>query len=157
MSTLDTFQWFQQTPVGHALGHANHLWGAFFQLIHIVGFILLLSAVVLINLRLFGVGLKRQPVLKVTQSAIPLLWIGLGAAAFSGITIFLSGPVHYYPNEAFWIKIVLLLLAVVFQAAIYNRLVSTQTERPSAAKVAATLSLVLWFGVGIAGRTIGYI
>ena len=41
---------------------------------------------------------------------------------------------------------------------IYRKAAATEAEHPSAlCKVAAVLSLALWFGVGVAGRAIGFV
>ncbi|CAG0989885.1 hypothetical protein MTYP_02226 [Methylophilaceae bacterium] len=157
MTIYDVLNWFQQTAFGLALGRADHLFGAVLQLIHILGFVLLLTAVVLVNLRLLGMGLKRQVASVVTDSTIPLLWIGLLAAVFSGVLIFLSGPLHYYPNEAFWLKLILLVLVVAFQVSIYRKVISLEAPGAVVVKSVAVLSLTLWFGVGVAGRAIGFI
>ncbi len=154
MTVLDIFHQLQDAGIGHALRTSNHLVGAALQLFHITGFTLLLASVLVISLRLLGGGLKHQPASEITRSAFPLFWIGLFLAVTSGTLIFLSGAVHYYGNEYFWLKLGLLLLAVVVQLVLF-RIVDDRT--PFATRLAGFLSLILWFGVGIAGRTIGFV
>ncbi len=157
MSTLDTLIWFQNTAAGQTLSQADHLVGAVLQIVHIAGFLLLLSVVVLANLRLLGVGLRLQTVDRVARATQPLLWAGLGAAVLSGAIIFLSSPVHYYPNSAFWIKLGLLLVAVAVQSTMYRAASGLNGSGSVNPRLVAVASLVLWFGVGIAGRAIGFI
>ena len=157
MTILAALQWVQDTDFGISLRKSNHLVGAGFQLVHIIGFVLLLASVTLIDLRLLGLALVRQTPSRVISAGNTLLGIGLAAAVLSGTLIFLSGPVRYYANEFFQLKMLLLIAAVLFQASLF-RVVSRQAaERPLAGKAVAIVSLLLWFGVGISARIIGFI
>ena len=51
----------------------------------------------------------------------------------------------------------LLLTAVVIQLALFHRVAVSESLRPALARVVAAFSLVLWFGVAIAGRAIGFV
>jgi hypothetical protein len=156
MNIHSFFSRFQDTGFGYALRESNHLVGAALQEFHILGFLLLLAAVLLVNLRLFGLGLRTQPVHQVTSAGSKLLWIGAVTAMASGLLIFLSGPVRYLDNDAFVYKMGILTLAVILQLVIHKA-VTKDTLGAASAKVIATLSLSLWFGVGIAGRAIGFV
>ncbi len=115
MSILEMLQWVQGTEPGIALRKSNHLVGAAFQLAHILGFVLLLASVTLISLRLLGLAFVRQAPARIVHTGNTVLGISLAAAVLSGMLIFLSGPVRYYSNEFFRIKIVVLICAVLFQ------------------------------------------
>jgi len=157
MTILETLQWVQNTDFGIALRKSNHWVGASFQLIHIVGFVLLLAAVAFINLRLLGLGLVSPPSARVIRAGNILLRIGLAAAVLSGVLIFLSGPVRYYQNEFFVLKMLVLIAAVAFQASLFRVVSRRASEWPFAGKAVAIVSLLLWFGVGISGRIIGFV
>ena len=58
-------------------------------------------------------------------------------------------------RAAFWIA--LLVLAVVVQVALYNRVAAKESPQPLLARGTVAFSLVLWFGVGLAGRAIGFV
>ena len=94
MTILEILQWVQDTGFGIALRKSNHLVGASFQLVHIVGFVLLLASVTLINLRLLGFVLITQPPARSVGAGNLLLVIGFSLALLSGTLIFLSGPVR---------------------------------------------------------------
>jgi len=157
MSLLVILQWVQDTDFGIALRKSNHLVGAAFQLVHIIGFVLLLASVTLIDLRLLGLAFVRQAPSRIISAGNTLFGVGLAAAVLSGALIFLSGPVRYYANEFFRIKILLLIAAVLFQASFFRAVSRQAAERPLAARAVAIVSLLLWFGVGISGRIIGFI
>jgi len=156
MTVLEVLQWVQNTDFGVALRKSNHWVGASFQLVHIIGFVLLLAAVALINLRLLGLALVSQPSARVIRAGNILLGIGLAAAVLSGTLIFLSGPVRYYQNEFFLLKMLLLAAAVAFQASLFRVVSRRAAERPLAGRIVALASLLLWFSVGISGRIIGF-
>jgi hypothetical protein len=157
MSILGILYWWQETPFGTAFRKLNYIVDATFQLVHIIGFVLLLAAVTLINLRLFGLALMRQAPARIISAGNILLGIGLAAAVLSGTLIFLTGPVRYYNNEFFELKMLLLIATVLFQASLFRAVSRRAAENPLAGKAVAIVSLLLWFCVGISGRAIGFI
>jgi hypothetical protein len=51
-----------------------------------------------------------------------------------------------------------LFFALLFQFTIYNRIVQKEgASAPLGGKIAAAVALCLWFGVGLAGRAIGFL
>ncbi|WP_018268468.1 DUF6644 family protein [Methylosinus sp. LW4] len=157
MTVLEFLRWLQDTGVGIALRKSDHLVGAGFQLVHIFGFILLLASVTFVDLRLLGLALAKQAPVRVIGAANILLATGLSAAIVSGVLIFLSGPVRYYSNEFFQIKMLSLVVAVLFQASVFRAISKKVEQRPLAGKAVAIVSLLLWFGVGVMGRIIGFV
>jgi hypothetical protein len=157
MTLLNLFQWLQTTPLAAFLQTSHHLIVEVVGVLHVLGLILLLASLLLINLRLLGVGLQSISASQLAKSTSPLVWIGLGLTVISGAFLLLPNAVGYYFNPAFLPKLVLLILAVAVQATLYRKVTSMETPRPVLAKATALISLTLWFGVGLAGRAIGYI
>jgi hypothetical protein len=75
----------------------------------------------------------------------------------SGILLFFGEPMKLYGNAAFHVKMLLLFLALVFQFTLFRRLSGAREASGMLPKFAGVLSLVLWFGVGLAGRGIGFL
>jgi len=69
----------------------------------------------------------------------------------TGSLLFSSEAVKCYGNDSFRAKMVFLFAALLFRFAFYPKL--TQSR----GKLAAGLSLALWFSVGLAGRAIGFL
>lgn len=156
-STLEYLLVLQETPIGHVIGKSPLSVGFATQVVHILGFVLLLSSVALSNLRLLGVVLPSVPLADIFWSARKLLWTGLGLVVLSGSLLFISFVKLYYFNPAFQLKILLLLLAVMLQITLFRSLGSS-TQLPSPLiKAVAIFSLLLWFGIGLAGRAIGFV
>ena len=58
----------------------------------------------------------------------------------------------------FQVKMVFLFAAVLFHYTIYRRLTRAPEQvSPAWNKLAAATSLILWFGVGVGGRAIGFL
>ncbi|WP_085316342.1 hypothetical protein [Derxia lacustris] len=175
MSTLEFLTWLQNTPVAHAVSKSDHLVGAALQVVHVLGFVLLLAALLLASLRVLGLAFGRQPAADITGDALPLIWWGLAAAAVSGALMFVSAPTLYFYKPVFIAKLLLLAAAVAVQALLFGR-VSGGARRvsasaapsaatsasadvapsPALARAVAVLSLALWFAVAAAGRAIGF-
>jgi hypothetical protein len=157
MSYADVLADLQNSALAHAISKSNHLIGASLQILHILGFILLLSSITVISLRLLGLTFRNQPIERVARDGTRLIWIGLALAVASGTLMFVSGARHYGYNWAFEMKMGLLLAAVLAQVLLFRRVTAMQLPRPALARVSAGLSLTLWFSVGLAGRMIGFI
>ncbi|MDR3213456.1 MAG: hypothetical protein LBT71_06010 [Azoarcus sp.] len=157
MSAVDVLTSLQNSFLGQAIGQSNHLVGATAQVFHILGFIFLLAAVIFINLRLLGLVLPNVPLREVSKQPIQFLWGGFFFASVSGLLMFISVPTLYYANPAFISKLVLYGLAIVFQLALYQRVLKTEHPSKVLVWVSVALSFFLWFGVGLTGRAIGYV
>jgi hypothetical protein len=156
MTLFDLFDTLQNSALSTLIRKQNHLFGAGAQLFHITGLVLVLSSVLLVSLRLLGVGLIKQSVPQLVQATSRFIWIGLGLLVISGIFIFLPAADHYYPNPIFWSKFLLLAIALAFHITWYRKVTLSDSPRPVVAKSTAWLALSIWFGVAYAGRFIGF-
>lgn len=155
--TLEVLNVLQNSFIGQSVAKSNHLVGATFQVFHVLGFIALLASVALVNLRLLGYGLRAQTAPQIARETNLLVWLGFGFAVLSGIGMFFSAVELYYFNPAFKLKLLLLAIATVLQLTLFRKVALAENPSPALAKVSVLLSLVLWFGVGLAGRAIGYV
>jgi hypothetical protein len=157
MSTAQILIAIQNSAVAHAVSKSNHMVAAGLQIVHVLGFILLLSSIVLISLRLLGLAFAQQSISKVGRDATRLIWIGLALTVVSGTLMFVSSPRMYYYNPAFELKMLLLIAAVLVQVLLLRRVSANDSPTPALARTTVALSLASWFGVGLAGRIIGFI
>ncbi len=149
--------WLQDSPPIAALRSANHLVIEVTGVVHVIGLVLLLTSLLLVNLRLLGVVFREQRAALLATAVAPLLWTGLALTLASGSLLFLSGPLRYVQNVAFIPKAVLLAGALLLQLGLYRYVVRAAEQYPTLARSTAVLSLTLWFGVGFFGRAIGYV
>ena len=126
--------------------------------IHLMGLALTGGAVLMLDLRLLGFGLRRQPVAQVAQDAQRWLLVSLGVMLPTGFLLFMASAVKCYYLPAFWVKMASLFLALVFTFAVRRRVAMAEETRmsPFWTKVVAVVSLSLWSSVAIAGRFVGF-
>jgi hypothetical protein len=157
MTLIAFAEWLQHTLLGQLLRQASPAAVLGIQIGHVLGLILLLTTLVLVNLRLLGGGLRSLPLGQVVQSTRWALWLGLALTIASGSLLFASAPLHYAANAAFVPKMLLLFAALFVQASLYRRVTASDAPGPLLARGTAVLSLSLWFSVGLAGRAIGFV
>jgi hypothetical protein len=151
------FKWCEQTTLGETIRESLWLFPVI-EAIHLLGLGIVAGAVLVVNLRLFGTGLSRQPPALLFAAIQPWL-VGAVAVMFaSGIPLFLAEATKCYYSFAFWVKMVSLTLALLFTFTIQRRVMraSHNGEAPSPARMVALISLGLWFGVAWGGRWIGF-
>ena len=155
MTVLEFVASLEQTVVGEAFRTSLWLFPAF-QSVHLVGLALLGGCVLLVDLRMLGIGLSQQRVRKVHQSARPYLYFSLVLMALTGIPLALSQLVELYQSDAFKLKLIFLVLALTWLFSVRNRCASFEFERPFSQRLAAVVSIVLWLSVAACGRWIVY-
>ena len=154
---LDFFERLQYSPPLVAMRSSSWIFPVIASL-HLIGLALIGGALLIVDLRLLGLGLRNQPVAQLAQDAERWLLVGLALLLPTGVLQFMCfAATKYYYLTAFWVKMTALPLAHIFTFAVRRRLVAadeTQTE-PVLSKLAAVVSLSLWLTVAIAGRLIG--
>ncbi|HMN47406.1 MAG TPA: hypothetical protein PKE27_22715 [Povalibacter sp.] len=156
MSIAEILTAIQDSPVAHAISKSNHLVAAGLQVVHVLGFIALLAALVLISLRLLNLVFRNQPMSEVTRDANRFFYIGLVLTVVSGTLMFVATPKLYYYKFAFELKMVLFVTAIVLQFALFRRIAARESPHPVLARTTVGVSLAIWFGIGLAGRMIGF-
>lgn len=157
----EQFGWFatydrlEQTWIGIAIRESLWLFPAV-EAVHLLGLAMLGGTVLVVDLRLFGVGLKRLSPAAVLASARPWFLGSIAVMLATGVPLFLSEAVKCCFNDSFEVKIVALLAALVFTFGFRNRVVGMEGAPAWMARLAATGSIGLWFTVAAAGRWIGF-
>jgi hypothetical protein len=152
------FAWLEHSWLGTAVNNSKWAFAAI-EAGHLLALAMLGGAVLFVDLRMMGLGLKDEPVRKLARAAQPWLWVGLIGMIVTGIPLLASlAESKYYANEAFRLKMYFLGAALLFTFTIRQRF--TLRDRPAMnrfqAKIIAVTSVLLWSGVGIMGRGIGF-
>jgi hypothetical protein len=151
------FQWCDDTALAQAIRNSRIAFPVI-ENFHLFALTVLLGSIVVLCLRQFGLILKGQPISEVAAALRPWNRWGLAVMLTSGILLFLSEAMKCYGNTSFRIKMLFLFAALLFQFTIYNRMVKNEgASAPLGGKIAAGIALCLWFGVGLAGRAIGFL
>lgn len=123
---------------------------------HILGFAVTVGTIALVDFRLLGFGLRRQNPAELAKALAPWTLFALVSVLISGPMLFSSDPDMYYLNLSFQIKMVLLLLAIVFQYTIRRKVLRGEFS-PGLSKPVACISLLLWTSVIFAGIFIAFV
>ena len=78
--------------------------------------------------------------------------IGIIAVLGSGVLLFFGEPMKLYGNPSFSVKMALLFCALLLQLTLFRKVRSEASSGSAVATIIGTLTLLLWFGVGLAGR-----
>ena len=162
MDPLMTFlTWLGATPLAGVMRQSPWSY-PLVETAHILGFILLIGAATMFDLRLLGLT-PRLPVVDVARHLLPWSHVELAVVVVSGALLFAADPVALWFNSVFRAKMALIVVAGLNAAAFHAwpfRSVATWNQfapTPWPARVAASLSLALWITIAALGRFIAYI
>jgi hypothetical protein len=155
---LPLFRWVEQSSIGNWIADSSWLFPAI-EAVHIVALTILFGAILMLNLRLFGLVLVHKPVAQLARELGPWILCSLVIILASGFLLFSSEAMKSYTSVPFQVKMLFLFGAILFHYTLYGRLTQARDGRvhPLWNKLAATLSVALWLGVGIGGRAIGFL
>ena len=153
---LPVFEWCEATWVGEAIRQSKWLFPGI-ESVHLLALVVIAAAVLVVDMRLFGVGLQDQPVARIGRDAHPWFVASLIVMLVTGVLLFLSESIKCYYSFAWWVKMSSLALAILFTFTIRRKVVfSDRVVAPFWSKVTAVTSVGLWAGVGWGGRWIGF-
>jgi len=154
---LSFFKWCESSAVGDAIRTSNWLFPAI-EAVHLLGLAVIGGAVLLVDLRLAGLALRRQPIAQLARDAQRWLVVSLMVMIATGALMFTSEAIKCYYHPAFWVKMTSLFLAIVFTFTVRRKVTLADETRmkPLWSKLVALISVALWSGVGIGGRWIGF-
>lgn len=153
-SWVGFFEWCEATTLGTVVRESIWLFPVL-EAIHLVALCLMGGAILLVDLRLLGLGMTGRRIPELAGHVRPWLVAGLVLMLATGVPLFLSEAIKCFYNTAFWVKMLTLPLAVLFTFAVRER--SMDGLLTSARSRALGLaSMALWFTVAAAGRWIGF-
>jgi len=157
MSLLAVFDWLQYSSPLVAMRSSAWLFPAIAS-VHLLGLAMLGGAVLVVDLRLLGLGLTRPPVADVGRDAQPWLVASLCVMVPTGLLLFMCFATKYYYLTAFWIKVGAVLLALAFTFSVRRRVLLAADGAVIAfkRKLVGAISLSLWATIALAGRLIGF-
>ena len=155
----DLAAWLASLPLGQALRRLNWL-VPWLQIIHILANGLVLAAVLMIDLQAWGLS-RSFPTPAMARRFQPWIWSALVVLTLSGILLLLYTPRRALNDLAFHTKMVTMGIAIVATLALTFAMrprqaagepAPTDAGQNALTTLLATLALVLWVGVTLAGR-----
>lgn len=153
-SWIGFFEWCEATYLGTVVRDSIWLFPVI-EAVHLVALCVIGGAVLLVDLRLLGVGLTGQRPSVLAQHVRPWLIGGLAVMLSTGVLLFLSEAIKCFYNTSFWVKMMTLPVALAFTFAVKNRSLDG-LDTSARSRLLGVLSVALWFTVAAAGRWIGY-
>jgi hypothetical protein len=153
---LPFFEWLEALKLGSAVDDSGYLVAAV-NVMHLLALTVFLGAALVVDVRLLGRGMTEQPLARVARDAQPWLIRGFLAVALTGVLQILATPMKAYYSAQFWLKMELLIVAVVLTFVVRRWLTQVDEARlgPVWGKVVALVSIVLWTTIAVEGRLIG--
>jgi hypothetical protein len=161
MSPLDFFGWLADTPWSVELHESQYAY-SIIESLHVWTMGVFLGSVVMFDLRLLGLIMRRVPVSEVVGRLLPLTKVAFVIMVISGTLLFFAIPLRSYQSIFFRSKMLLLVLAGLnvwlFHSRVYPKVVASNVDGlpPRAARIAGALSLTLWVCIVFSGRMIAY-
>jgi hypothetical protein len=150
---LPFFQWLES----FGFGAGSEYTVAFINVAHLLALVVFIGAVLVVDLRLLGSGMRQQPLGQVARDAQPWLIGGFAAMALTGALQVLATPMKAYFSDQFWLKMQLLVVAVLLTFGVRWWVTRRDEARgvPVAGKLVGVASIALWCYIAVQGRLIG--
>ena len=119
MSLLDLFESLEQSGIGLLVRESLWLFPAL-EAVHLLGLSLLGGSLLLVDLRLLGLGVRSRTSEQMMVAAKPWLLISLLILIGTGVPLFLSEAVKCYYNYSFWVKMSALAIGLLYTCLLYT-------------------------------------
>jgi Family of unknown function (DUF6644) len=151
------FQWMNDSWVAKSISESLWIY-PLDQAIHLVFLALFAGSILILDIRLLGLGMREQAVAKIARDSWPWVIVGFLGLVATGIPQLIQNAMREYYSEFFWIKMYVLPIALIYTFTV-RRMVSQADEgrvNPGVQKIVGLVSILLWFGgVAIPSRLIG--
>ncbi|MDH3205844.1 MAG: hypothetical protein OEO79_04490 [Gemmatimonadota bacterium] len=153
---LPLFEWFDALRVGDWISNSSYA-APVINVMHLLALVVVFGSLLIVDLRLLGRGMTEQPVASVARAARPWLIGALICMLLTGLPQILSLPIRQYYSPFFWMKMRLLLVALIFTFTLRHKVTLADEARvgPVWGKVVGLTSIALWTLVAVEGRLIG--
>ena len=161
MSLAEFCQWLENSDVGSTIIGSNWLF-PIIETTHVMGLGLAVGLIALSDLRLPGVIMRTKPASVVWSQLMPWMVGGMAVMFASGGLLFWSQALKAYNSTYFRIKMILLFATAINAAAYHLTIYQRMNEwdvapvPPPQARRAGWISLILWTGIIVMGRTMAY-
>ncbi len=131
------------------------------EIVHILGFILLVGSIAMLDLRLLGWG-RALPVRELCRMLVPWSLAGMVLVVPAGLMMFSARPGDFIDNPVFQAKLLLIVAAGInaaaFHVGVYRSAAhwDAHVPAPVTARLHAIASLVLWVATVSCGRLLAY-
>jgi hypothetical protein len=158
--TAGVLGWLAATPLAEAM--RGRLWMyPIVEVVHIFGFVILVGAVVMFDLRVLGFS-RNLSVQALGRYLLRWSVSGFLLVVPAGLMMFSAHPHDFASNAVFLLKLGLIGIAGINAALFHQRVYRSvdawdkEVPAPVAAKMQAVLSIGVWIAVICCGRLLAY-
>jgi len=161
MDIRSAFEWINALPSSVALRESD-LGYAMMLSTHVVTLCIFAGLIVMMDLRLAGVGNNKTPISVIQKRLFPWQMVGLAGSTITGLLLVYAQPMRYYGKVFFWVKFAVMFLAgvnmLIFHMTTYRSVSAWDNDvvPPLKVRLAGYFSLALWAGVVVFGRLTAY-
>src|ERR1700730_1131461 len=123
MSVRSLFEFVNNLPSSVAIRESD-LGYAFLLTPHVVSLCLFAGLIIMMDLRLAGIGNLQTPISQIQKRLFPWQMVGFFVNAVTGLALIYAQPLRYYGKVFIWVKFSLMLLAglnaIVFHLTTYR-------------------------------------
>jgi hypothetical protein len=147
------FEWIEGSRVGEFMRSSRAVF-PIVESVHLIGLALFVGTLLLIDMGLLGIAMRRQPIAQVAAALAPWTWSGFALLMLTGPFMFSAQAAKWHDNPIFWLKMLLLMVAAIFQLAVHGPMASREIGH---AKLIGATSLVLWIGIGLLSKMMEFV
>lgn len=149
------FEWCEATFLGTAVRNSIYAF-PLIEAVHLVALCVMGGALIMVDLRLLGVGMKDQEAGHLAGLVRPWLVGAIAVMIGTGVLLFLSEAIKCFYNTSFWVKMITLPIALAFTFVVRDPQIMKGAQTRLRGRLLGSASMVLWFVVAAAGRWIGF-
>src|SRR4249920_1149794 len=131
MSPLDWFEWLAETSWSVDLHESQYAY-PLIESIHVWTMAVFFGSVVMFDLRLLGVTMRKVPASEVVDRLLPLTIAAFVLMVISGTLLFFAIPLRSYQSIFFRFKMLLMLLAglnvLIFHSRVYPKVTTLYSD-----------------------------
>jgi hypothetical protein len=158
---LNLAHWFDAQAWSTALHESLYMY-AWIETTHVLTLTVFLGMLFVIDLKILGMIFPTVPASVIAERLDKPMMLGFAVMVITGLLLYYAIPVRTTQSVWFRLKVVLMIAAGVNALLFRNRMHAANASwdgvaaAPKRLKVGAGLSLALWAGVVVTGRSIAY-
>jgi hypothetical protein len=154
---LPFFRWCDGTWLAETI-RGSRFYFPIIETFHLLALTILFGAILVLTMRMCRLMMTSQPTHQVAKDLAPWAFWSLIIILTTGVMLFLSEAMKCYASVPFQVKMTFLFAALVFHFTVQRKV--SRSEREPRLPWGAAVGIVnalLWLGVGLGGRAIGFL